>query len=107
MSKEDHHMILEIIFHHAFVGEKSNILDSDDSDNSDSKDKLEISELNFSLFSLMMDFLGHKYDEIKLDLDWKPIYNTLYTFTSKKRLHSHMMTFSDNYGNIYNKLENI
>ena len=89
MTTDDHRMIIEILFYHGFCTNKIHHSNQ------------------FQLYSLLLEFLNINYEELDLQFDWKPVYNTIFAVTAKKKLHAILQTFSDNHGNIYNKFEEI
>lgn len=55
----------------------------------------------------MVDYLTRNYENLTLKLDWRPVYNTIYALTTKRKMHTVLMTYTDDNGNIYNKLETL
>ena len=68
MSREDQELIIEILFEHGF-----------------NSDKIYHSS-QFGLYSLLLEFLEHNYEELKLDLEWKSWFNTIYTMISVNKI---------------------
>lgn len=89
MTKEDHRFIIELLFYHGFSIEKIH------------------HSTQLQLYSVMNEFIDMDYDNLELNIDWKPIYNTLYAITMKKKLNTILLSITDNEGNIYNKLESL
>ncbi|CAI2383914.1 unnamed protein product [Moneuplotes crassus] len=87
MTTKDQILILEILFYHGFC-----------------KNTIHYSSL-FQLYSLMGIFLKFNEKQIQLKLDWKPVYNMLYAITLNKKINRNMMTYQEDSGNIYNRLE--